>query len=200
MLRQWVLLVWFGLVLLKATLACAEDLRNIEFSQRVLSSKEGPLFEGTVWMKKGFVCVEFESGSNLYTSIIRDGKVYNFSTASSRGTVAPFVKNPQMPFGPEILQSKDRMKAFLDSVKAKKVRAESYRNQLCDVYEYTYEQGEAQVLNILWIWREGLLPLKSEMVINSSNKVVILYDDIKINGLIPDKRFNIPQKIIFNNS
>ncbi len=197
MFRKFGLLLLLAFMLNVSSYLHAEEYRNIEFFQRIVSNKEGLLFEGNAWMKKGLVCVEFEAGGNLFTSIIRDGKVYNFSTASSRGSVSPFTKNPQMPFGPEIFQSKDQMQAFLNTVGVKKMREEDYQGQKCDVYEYTHQQGEAKVLNTLWIWQKGTVPLKAEMKIDDTDVVSIFYDNIKINANIPDKQFNIPEKIKF---
>lgn len=185
---------WFCL---SSVVMAEEAMRNIEFFQRIVSDKEGLLFEGSSWMKNGQVCVEFEAGGNLYTSIIKDGKVYNFTTASSKGTISPFKKSPQMQFGPEILQSKAKMDEFLTSVNAQKLREETFQEQLCDVYQYTHNEGQTEVLNTLWIWQKGQVPLKAEMKIGDMDQITIYYDNIKINGEIPDKRFIIPEQTRF---
>jgi outer membrane lipoprotein-sorting protein len=141
--------------------------------------------------------VEFESGSDLYTSVIKNGKVYNFSTVSSAGTVAPIKRNPQFQFGPEVLQSKIHLKAYLTSVNAKVTGEETYQGQRCFVYKYDYSDGESQVLNTLWVWKKAFFPLKTEMRINSNDIVTIYYDAVRINDDIADRRFDLPKNIRF---
>jgi len=174
--------------------SAAEALRNVSFSQKIESKKDGALFEAKTWMKDGKVRMEYVSMGENVISIIKDKKVYNFSPKTKMGTVVSVsaLGQEQDQVGPEIIQSKDKFYEFLKNMKAKKTGEESVDGKLCVVYEYITDK--TKVLNRVWMWKDQDFPVKSTIEVNG-DVITVVYKDIQIGGNIESNIFDIPADV-----
>ena len=182
-----------GLIFFATTQAWCSDLRNLTFVQTIESIKEGRLFEAKTWMKEGKVRMEYMAGEEMMVSVIKEGKIFNFSPFKKVGAVMNVQKNVYgEQIGPEVIQSEKELMEFLDLMQAKVVGEETILGKSCIIYEYMDAQNN--VLNRIWLWKDVNVPIKS--TIHASGDVItILYQDIKIDKTIPDSLFNLPADI-----
>ncbi len=174
----------------------ADDLRNVTFSQKIESTRNGVVFDGRTFIKDGMVRLEYKTGDMDSISVIKSRNIYSYFPKIKAGKRELMVTEPYELVDPKIFQSKEMLYEFLNNMQAKEIGKETIDSKNCIIYEYVDLRTE--INNKLWVWEHYGIPIKRQVSEPGiDNIVTISYYDIEVDVEIDSTLFDIPGDIVW---